>query len=231
MVRRTALALALLLLLLLLALSSPAGAQPRLRVDGIAALVGGAAPGRGVTTILRSDVELRARIALAGEAPDQPLPIGPLPGSLLRASLDEVIGEILIAREAERVRVALPAGARVARERARLAESAGGAERLRDLLRALGASPDEIETIARRRALVTTFLEANLEGTTVVTDAVVEQTYAAGGHPFEDQPLDQVLEQLRAYLARQAIDHAVGRWVTVLRERTPLRILTSFGEP
>jgi hypothetical protein len=40
--------------------------EPRgVRVEGIAALVGGASPGPGVEIVLRSDVDLRARISLA----------------------------------------------------------------------------------------------------------------------------------------------------------------------
>lgn len=74
------------------------------RADGIAAVIGGSAPGPSVDVILRSDVELRARIALSGQS-ERATGFEPLPLPLLRAALDQLVGEALIAREAERVRV------------------------------------------------------------------------------------------------------------------------------
>lgn len=194
------------------------------RVDGVAALVGGSAPGRGVETVLRSDVELVATLSLGADdgAPARPSP------ELLESTLDRMVGELLIAREAERVRVAAPSAADVAQERARLEQSAGGPARLRALLVALGAGAAEVDAVARRRATVAAFLSANLEGTTVVGDTEVEQLYATGQHPFTDQSLDQARESLRALLARRALDRAVARWVGVLRARTTVRILVSF---
>ncbi len=199
------------------------------RADGIAALVGGMAPGRGVDVIYESDVELRARIRLAGQS--GPLPVGPIAPDVLRTTLDALLGEALIAREAERVRVVLPTRAEVAAERAEIARTVGGAARLRELLDVMGASSAEIDGMAHRRALVSAFLRANLEGTTTVTDAEVERVYASGHHPFVGQPLAEVRESLRAYVAHQALEQTVARWVQVLRARTPVRILAAFGAP
>lgn len=195
--------------------------------DGIAALVGGPAPAPGVDLVLRSDVELRARIVLAGRTREG-LPLGALPADLLRAVREEIIGEVLIAREAERVRVEEPREARIAQERRRLEETAGGAARLRELVRAVGAASAEIDAIARRRARVVAFLDANLEGATVITDAQVERAFAAGDHPFAERTLEEAREPMRAWLARQAIDRAVRRWVGVLRARTVVRTLPIF---
>jgi hypothetical protein len=226
---RVILLLGSLALALATSLAPSATAQPApIVVEGFAAVIGGAAPGPGVDLVLRSDVELRARIVLAGRAADRPLPLGPIPRDLLRAVLDEVVGQLLIAREAERVRVAEPTEAQIALERRRLEELAGGAARLRELVRAVGAAASEIDVIARRRATVVVFLDANLEGTTVITDAQVERAFAAGGHPFAEQPLEEAREPLRAWLARQALERAVRRWVGVLRGRTVVRVLASF---
>jgi hypothetical protein len=197
------------------------------RVGGIAAVVGSSAPGPGVDVILRSDVDLRARIALSGQT-ERATGFERLPPALLRATLDQLIGEALIAREAERVRVSSPGEADFARERRRLEEEAGSAARLRELLTRLGAPAEEVEALARRRALVTSFLQANLEGTTVVTDAEVEHAYGEGGHPFTDRALDEAREDLRAWLARRSLDRAVRRWVSVLRARTTVRVLVQY---
>jgi len=199
------------------------------RAEGIAALIGGATPGPGVDLVMVSDVDLRARIALSGEL-RRPAATVPVPARLMSATLDQIVGEALIAREAERVRVEPPNEAEMAVERARLEQEAGGAQTLSDLLRRVGATRREVDAIARRRALVSAFLQANLEGMAVVTDAEVERVFADGEHPFEDQPLDDVRPQLRALIARQAVDRAVRRWVSVLRARTEVTLLVEYAE-
>jgi hypothetical protein len=200
--------------------------QAPVRVEGIAALVGGDSPGPGTVVILRSDVVLRARIALAGAS--EQLPTGPLPESLLAATLDEIVGEVLIAREADRLRAAQPEPERIERERARLARQAGGPERLAALLRATGATADEVEAIARRRAYVGAFLQANLQGSTVVSDAQLARVYESGNHPFQGRPLDEVREPLRAFVAQSALRRDVRRWIEVLRRRTPVRVVAEW---
>jgi hypothetical protein len=207
------------------AFATPVRAQMRSRVEGLAALVGGATPGPGVDVVLLSDVTLRARMRLAGQAPESPLPLGPLPSGLVRATLDELLGELFIAREATRVRVRVPQAADVARERAHLEAESGGAARLDALLRALGAAPEEIDALAARRALVAAFFAANLEGVTEISDAEVERLYLAGDHPFVDMTLDEAREPLRIQAAQAALERAVFRWVAALRGRITHRIL------
>ncbi len=208
-----------------LASAGHAEAQGRVRVEGIAALVGGAAPGPGVDVLLRSDVALRARMRLAGQAPESPLPLGTLPEGLLRATLDELLGELLIAREATRVRVRVPQPADVLRERTHLEAETGGPARLAALLEALGASSAEVDALAARRALVGAFFAANLEGVTDIPDAEVERLYLAGDHPFVDMTLEEAREPLRIQAAQAALERAVARWVAVLRSRITHRIL------
>jgi hypothetical protein len=64
---------------------------------------------------------------------------------------------------------------------------------------------------------------------TVITDAEVERVYESGEHPFGDQPLTEVTAQLRALIARQAVDRAVRRWVSVLRARTAVTVLVEYA--
>ena len=218
--------------LVLLTWAAPASAQragPSLRrAEGVVALIGGSAPGPGVRVVLESDVTLLARIRLAGRSHGE-LPLGPLPPPLLRATLDEIVGQLLIVREAERVRVSPPTGRDVATQRAQIGDLAGGETRLRELMRALGVGADDLLAVARRRATVRRFLAANLEGTSVVTEEEVERAYAAGDHPFIGQPLEEVREAMRVYLTRRAVDRAVVRWVSVLRQRTPMRLLAPYA--
>ncbi|MEM1416175.1 MAG: hypothetical protein AAGH15_14810 [Myxococcota bacterium] len=216
------------------ALGVPASAQRGLTSvnevagDGVAAVVGAATPSAEADVILASDVELRARIRLAGQT-SGPLPLGPLPAGLLRATLDELVGEVLIAREADRIQVASPAATDVARERRRLLRLAGGQARLEALLGALGASDGEVEAMAERRARVRVFLQANLAGEARVTDAQLEEAFATGEHPFLGQELDDVREAMRVYLVRQALDRALRRWIEVLRGRSVVRVLAPWA--
>jgi hypothetical protein len=204
--------------------ASTALAQPRaLPLDGIAAVIGASAPEPAADIVLRSDVELRARMLLAGESRGDALPLGALPDALVHASLQEIIGEVLIAREAKRVQVTSPSAAETQRERDRMVRAAGGEARVEALLAALGASDDEIDVVARRRAVVSAFLNANLEGVTTVTQAELEQALAARAGA-EGELEAGSLEQLRADLSRAALTRAVQRWVVMLRARTPLRV-------
>jgi hypothetical protein len=207
------------------------GAQPRaparMRLDGLAAVVGGTAPGPGVDTVLQSDVELRARIAWTGRQKG-PLSLPELPGNVLHAALQEIIGEQLIAREARRVQAATPNAADIERERVRLLRSAGGKERMDALLAALSASPDEVDAIARRRALVGAFLSANLEGVAVVTEAEAEHAYEQSKEAYEGRDRKAALVELRGRLSREALDRTIARWVAVLSSRTPVRVYVSY---
>jgi hypothetical protein len=190
------------------------------RLDGIAAVVGALAPGPGADVVLHSDVELRARLALAAETGSGELAIGQLPEALLNASLQEIIGELLIAREARRVQIALPTTADAQREKDRLVRSVGGAVRAATLLSDLGAREEELDAIARRRVLVAAFLRVNLEGVTTVTQAELEQALSS-------RPEGMSLEQLREGLAKAALERAVKRWVVMLRARIPVRVYGS----
>jgi hypothetical protein len=198
------------------------------RAEGVVALIGGSAPGAGVSIVLESDVSFEARLRLAGRSHAE-LPLGPLPAPLLRATLDEIVGQVLIAREAERVRVSPPTSRDVARQEMKLAELAGGRSRLSSLMRELGVAREELTAIARRRAAVQRFLRANLEGAAVVTEEEVERAYEAGDHPFIGQSFEEVREAMRVILVRRALDRAVARWVSILKQRTPLRLLASYA--
>lgn len=215
-------------LVALLASAVASGQVPgsRTRVEGVAAWVGPS--GRpGSVAILRSDVVLRARMRLAGRVGRAQADA--LPAALLRAALDELVGEVLIEREADRLHAARPSDAEVAEERARLAREAGGPEVLAALVEELGADDEELDRIARRRSYVDAFLRANLEGTTEVSDAQVERAYAAGDHPFAGRPLEDVREPLRAWIQQRILSRDVARWIEVLRGRTSVRVLAEWS--
>lgn len=197
-------------------------------IDGVVAIVGGHTPSVTTDVVLRSDVELRAVLAVAARSPDLPS-LPELPPELLEATLQEILGELVIAREAMRLHAPEPSASQVERHRAEIVRSVGGEERFERLLARHGIAPEEIDALARRRAFVDAFLRANLEGSTRVSDARVEETYREGEHPFADRPLDEVRELLRAWIATEALQRDVRRWVEVLRSRTPMRVVVPFA--
>ena len=215
-------------LIVLVAIGAAPLAAQRTRAEGIAAIVGAPTPRAGAQVLLLSDVDLRARMRLAGQRAGD-IHLGPLPPGLLVATLDELLGEALIAREAERVQLATPTDADLRDERRRLEALAGGAERLRALRAALGVSDEEIDAIVRRRATVKVFLEANLQGAATIDDAQIDRVYESGEHPFQGQELEEIREPMRVWLARRALDASVRRWIEVLRARTAIRVLAPYG--
>lgn len=201
------------------------GAQ---RLDGLAAVVGGLTPGPNVISIFRSDVELRARMALLREASLREA-LGPLSDGLLRASLTALVGEALIAVEAARLNLARPSAALLAEERVRLlGERAADASQTRELLLALGVGPRELSDWVARRATVNGFLQANLEGMLDASSSELERLFQSEPHPFRGQALDEVREPFANWLAQQRVQGAVAGWVQSLTQRIPHRVLASY---
>lgn len=204
-----------------------AAGDARPTLDGLAAVLGGTDPLEPPRAILRSDVELRARLSLLGHDSEHAL-FGDLPASLLRATLDELLGEQLIAIEAERVQIAAPRAAAVAQELAAMEREAGGHRTVMRLLARLDASQLELEAMARRRALISAFLRANLEGVTVVTDREIDQRLNAAPDRYAGESPAAIRVAVRAQLAKEALTRNIEHWVRVLRARTAVRIFAVF---
>jgi hypothetical protein len=156
---------------------------------------------------------------------------GELPSGLLSAALRELIGERLIAREAERVQITRPTQSMVQQEKQRLLSSAGGVDRVWALLDRLGASPVELDGMAERRALVGAFLRANLEGTGVITEREIEEQLARDRARYAGRDAEGARAAVRSMLQRQSLARNIERWVRVLRARVPVRIYAAFESP
>lgn len=211
---------------------SAAEASETLLLDGLAAVLGGTDPLDPPRPILQSDVELRARLSLLPHDSERAL-FAELPRSLLRATLDQLIGEQLIAIEAERVQIATPRAADIARELSNIEREAGGRRALVRLLARLDASQVELEAMALRRALISAFLRANLEGVNVATDAEVDARLRAAGDSFVTDPRESresARSAVRALLEQEALTRNIEHWVRVLRARTRVRVL-AYASP
>ena len=206
----------------------PAMGQAQLkpeRVEGLAAVIGGYYPGPGVDVVLRSDVELRARLQLAeaGQFGAKPSP------AVLRESLRALISEVLIARESERVQVGDLQPEDVEREWRQMADRVGGPGRLSQILAELGAQAVEIEAMAERRALLALFLSANLEGYREVTAAEVDAVLVAEGEEAPRSVPRERRRSVRRELVQAALEQAVARWTRVLEARSIVRVLARYG--
>lgn len=209
----------------LLSWVAPAVAHAQARpVEALIAVVGARTPSQGASVVLSSDVELVAAIALArnGVTSDATTP------RLLQAALDQIIGEVLIRREALRLGAVAPTPDEIAQQREALERSIGGSAALDALLVRLHADRAEIDVLAERRAVVERFLGANLEGASEVTEADVDEAYAEAAHPFTGRPLEEVREALRAWLRVTLVDAYVARWLATLRSRTEVNVLRPF---
>lgn len=208
------------------ALASAQNAHHSQHVDGVAALVGGSGAGLGVDVILHSDVELRARILMTGQ--NGRLADDEVPAFWLAQALEQMIGEALIAREAERVRVATPTAVDQQQERAHIEEMAGGAQALSALMALMRVSQAELDQMAKRRALVAVFLTANLDRVTVITDAEIDRVYEQARANNDERALARSRELTRAQLAREAMQGTVAQWVKTLRARTTVRVVADY---
>lgn len=208
---------------------SPAQFGEPILIDGLAAVLGGADTLDAPRPILHSDVELRARLALLARDAERGMS-APLPHSLLRATLDELIGEQLIAVEAERVQIPAPRAADIDVELQAIEREAGGATAIAELLSHMDASRSDLEAMALRRAMVSAFLRANLEGVTVVTEAEVDDRLRAEPERFASERPEAVRSAVRAVLAHEALTRNIEHWVRVLRARTRVRVFAVYGE-
>lgn len=208
---------------LLASLAAPADAQRR-PAEALLAVVGGRTPSTGTDVVLLSDVELVSALALARGGDREARPTE----ALLQAALDQVIGEVLIRREASRLGAVAPTPDEIALQRDAIERSIGGPAVLDELLRRVHAERAEIDVLAERRAVIERFLSANLEGAADVTEADVEEAYAEASHPFAGRPLEEVREALRAWLHVTLVDAYVARWLSTLRARTEVNVLRPF---
>ena len=197
------------------------------RIDGVAAYVGGTSPGEGVRIILQSDVELRARLALFNGGSGNALSDLATP-ELLRATLSELLGEALIAVEAVRLGLSAPSAREVREQRMRMAAAGRGERAFNELVDALEIPAEELDEIAKQRALVGAFLAANLEGTIDVSESELLRAYETEDHPFQGLPYAAERARFAAWLQQKRLEEAVGRWVLSLKERIPHRVLATF---
>jgi len=211
-------------------LAAPARVQAEAKLvgDGIAAIVGSTVPSKESEVILRSDVDLRARLLLLGRGGAETLE-RELTGALLAEVLRSLIDEALIIFEARRIDLPAPSQADIARERARLISAAGGEARIKQLMRRLSLRESDLTRIAQRRARVVGFLTAHLGDEGVVTEQALRERFEGGDHPFVGLSFEDAAAGLRLMIRDERITQAVADWVRVLRERVRVVVRARYG--
>lgn len=200
----------------------------RVRVDGTVAVVT-TDDDRDPVLVLRSDLELRVRLRLAGEATIEEPERVTIDEALLRDAFREAVSEALLYAEAQRVQVAPPSQPMLDAEWRRFFQSVGGASRLDRVRRALGADEAEISTLVEQRAWIGAFLEANLRGSDDVDAETVERVFASGEHPFTSLSLAEAREPLRVWIRSSRVELAVRAWVESLRSRARVVISPAWA--
>lgn len=205
-----------------------AWAETKLIGDGIAAIVGATVPSKESEVILRSDVDLRARILLLGRGGVETLE-RELTDAFLAEVLRSLIDEGLILYEARRIDLAPPSQSDISRERARLVSAAGGEARLKELMRRLNIREGELTRIAQRRARVVSFLTAHLGDEGIVTEQALRDRFESGDHPFVGLSFEDAAAGLRLMIRDERVTQAVADWVRVLRERVRIIVRARYG--
>ena len=213
-----------LLLCVCLCLPRLAAARPVV-VDRVLAVIETGDVGARVSDVVTaSEVEVAARLALV----ERRAPAGAsVNEGLRRAVLEQLVAEVLVYREAERLALAEVSPEDLRRGRQAFEERVGGPEALGRLMDSMHVSSIEIDQLVSRRVVVQRFVQTNLRAGIEVSDDDVQREYAAGGHPFAGRPLPEVRDALKAWLVETRFRAALDRWVRALRGRGRVRVLES----
>jgi hypothetical protein len=213
-------------LCLLLLSAAPRGvaARPVLADRVVAVIETGDVGARVSDIVTASEIEVAARLALVERRAGNGARVSE---GLRRAVLDQLVAEVLVFREAERLALADVSPDDVRRGRDALVERLGGEEALAQFAAENHVSAAELDLLVSRRVVVQRFVQTNLRAGIEVSDEEVDREYARGTHPFVGRPLAEVREALGAWLVETRFRAALDRWVRALRGRGRVRVLES----
>jgi len=192
----------------------------RVRLDGIAAIVGGTSPSAAAVVLLHSDVELEVVLGRARSGADTSTPAT---NDEREAARERLIGRALLVHEAKRLRLDVVDDAHRTVEWRRFFELHGGARAVEAIASHLSLGPDELDRYVEADVIARGFALASAEQGGVVTEAEIEATFESGQHPFVGMDLESVREPLRALLLERRIETESVRWIERLRERVVVR--------
>ena len=195
-------------------------------VDRIVAVVeGDVGRSEEARIVTRFELVVEARLALAERARSVEAASVEPPQSLLDAVLRTILDEMLVQREAEILGAGTVPAAVIAAERRALEGRLGGPGSLERFRQVAGASQDLIDAIVARRAAVREELARQVALSGSITEAELRQALDSPGHPFEGRQLEEVRDELEAYLVGRREQERLSSWLEELRARTRVRLI------
>lgn len=181
--------------------------------------------------VLASDVSLTLRYELVARGAPSPLTV-PVDVSVSRAILEQVIGERLLERQAERAADPPPSVEEIAEERARMLGRLGSIGGVVPLVRAVGLRPSDFEALVRRRVVVSRYLQRHLARSVEPSEAELRAAYEeerVGAFRAEGVPFAVARAEIREALLRAGYPRAVRNYLRSVASRVRIRLWTSEG--
>lgn len=196
-------------------------------VDRVVAVVGAAGDrGEDLRIVTDFELEVEAQLVLAERAHSVDIALGrPLPERLRASVLETIINYLLIESEASRLALVSVSDSEVDSERRVIERRAGGEGALEQLRQSTGAPVELIDTIIRRRALVSLFIQRNIQLVAPITELDVDEAYARGDHPFGDRPLEEIRSSIETYLTARRQRERLTQWLEEARRRSRVWII------
>ncbi len=186
-------------------------------------------PATGQTRIItQTKLVEEARIALVSRGAVAAA-VQPLDAAALRAALEWLIDQTILADEAARLQVADVDRADVDAELRRFRERFARPEDYRAFLEATELTDEELRVTLRRMLRVQRYLDGRVARAARVREADVEAYWREHAADFDGRPLASVRDAVRAHLADQRIQSEVKAVLAELRGRTEIRILAPPG--
>lgn len=177
--------------------------------------------------VLQSEFAMLLRVELVIHHAPDPLHIR-VDSTTWQPVLEQLMGEILVAREAERSGMR---DADLAEDRARLrawmVARLGGDDGLRALLDATGNAPSEFDALVRRRALAARYLVARQPRLIEPSDTDLRDAFEAGRFRAlyaADATLATARDAIREELIRASLPQALRQYLRALGSRVRIRV-------
>jgi hypothetical protein len=195
-------------------------------VDRVVAVVGAAGErGSALRIVTAFELEVEARLMLAERARSVDAASARLDAQLLDTVLGSIVNQLLLSEEAARLQLVTVSDEQIAAERGSLEERLGGPGSIERFCAITSASSGLIDDIVRRRLVAAEFVQQNIQLASSVSDADVEDAFLAGNHPFGDRPLEEIREQLEAFILARRQRQRLEQWLEDARERSVIRII------
>jgi hypothetical protein len=106
-----------------------------------------------------------------------------------------------------------------------LEQRVNGRARLHQAANAEGMVAEDLNSLLRRRARASLYLDRMVAPMLEPTEADLREVHRSGESPFTDQPFEQVAPQMRRWLVATRLSTALGQYFRNARSRITLRLI------